>query len=72
MPECPREQEREEEEQREPDELDPARDPDRRRLGHAAMVARRHAVPRGREKRFHVRYRGSNGLAALPASRAPA
>ena len=65
----PREEEREEEQHGQDDELDPAWDPDRRRLGHAAIVALPlSALDAGREPGFPVRYRGADGLAALPAS----
>ena len=65
----PREEEREEEEHGQDDELDPAWDPDRRRLGHVAIVALvLSALDTRREPGFPVRYRGGDGLAALPAS----
>ena len=71
VPERPREEEGEEQQDRQPDELDPPWDPDRRRAGahlaHAAIVA---LSPLGDEDAFPACATVlPDGLAALPASR---
>ena len=67
-----REQEGEEQEHGQADELDPPRD----RIARSSVSRSDRSPARGarssREARSRVRYRGANGLAALPASGAPA